>query len=136
MGKRKEKSTCLNCQKEFHASYTSFGKYCSNKCQFEYSAKEIFKRIENGEQLRSRYMKKYLIHKYGEKCLNPDCGWDWSKYCRIELEHKDGNSTNNELSNLTLLCPNCHSNTSTYGNKNRGNGRKVRRQRYQEGKSY
>jgi hypothetical protein len=26
----------------------------------------------------------------------------------LELHHKDGNHYNNELSNLEILCPNCH----------------------------
>ena len=81
-------------------------------------------------------MKKYLIKIYGDKCLNPDCGWDWKKSCIIELEHIDGNSLNNNLKNLTLLCPNCHSMTPTYKSKNNGNGRFKRRQRYKKGKSY
>lgn len=37
----------------------------------------------------------------------------------LELEHIDGNSSNNVLSNLTLLCPNCHSLTTTYRGKNK-----------------
>ena len=36
----------------------------------------------------------------------------------IELEHIDGDHNNNELSNLTILCPNCHAQTSTYRGKN------------------
>jgi len=37
----------------------------------------------------------------------------------LELEHVDGNSRNNLLENLTLLCPNCHAQTDTYRGKNR-----------------
>ena len=44
----------------------------------------------------------------------------------LELEHKDGNSSNNTEENLECLCPNCHSQTSTYKAKNKGNGRKLR----------
>jgi predicted HNH restriction endonuclease len=54
----------------------------------------------------------------------------------LELEHKDGNGENNDLKNICLLCPNCHSQTATYKNKNKGNGRHYRRKRYSEGKSY
>ncbi len=36
----------------------------------------------------------------------------------LELEHIDGDSTNNDFSNLTLLCPNCHSQTMTYRGRN------------------
>lgn len=36
----------------------------------------------------------------------------------LELDHIDGNHKNNELSNLRLLCPNCHAFTPTYKTKN------------------
>lgn len=43
------------------------------------------------------------------------------------LDHIDGNSSNNSLSNLRLLCPNCHSQTSTFAGKNsKSNGREKR----------
>lgn len=37
----------------------------------------------------------------------------------LELEHRDGNSKNNSLDNLELLCPNCHAQTPTYRSRNR-----------------
>lgn len=36
---------------------------------------------------------------------------------RLEIDHIDGNWSNNLLTNLQYLCPNCHSQTSTYGYK-------------------
>ncbi|KKN44419.1 hypothetical protein LCGC14_0693330 [marine sediment metagenome] len=39
----------------------------------------------------------------------------------LELEHVDGNHTNNNLENLRLLCPNCHAQTPTYRGRNRNN---------------
>ncbi len=36
----------------------------------------------------------------------------------LHLDHIDGDNTNNTLENLRLLCPNCHSLTSTYCGKN------------------
>lgn len=36
----------------------------------------------------------------------------------LELDHIDGNRNNHKLSNLRILCPNCHSQTSTYRGKN------------------
>jgi predicted HNH restriction endonuclease len=45
----------------------------------------------------------------------------------LEIEHIDGNFENNAEENLELLCPNCHSLTSTYKGANKGSGRKERK---------
>lgn len=126
--KRKKEYTCLNCKKELKSKQY---KYCSLKCQNELKRKNIFKKIENGNtSLYVKNYKKYLIHKYGEKCMK--CGWNeinkFTGNVPIQLEHKDGNSENNSLENLELLCPNCHSLTSTYGALNIGNGRQKRKE--------
>lgn len=42
----------------------------------------------------------------------------------LELHHKDGNHHNNKYKNLEILCPNCHSQTSTFRFKNKGKGMK------------
>lgn len=39
------------------------------------------------------------------------------KSISLELNHIDGNRYNNNLDNLELLCPNCHSQTPTYRSK-------------------
>lgn len=36
----------------------------------------------------------------------------------LHAHHIDGDKTNNELNNLSLLCPNCHSQTDNFGSKN------------------
>ena len=36
----------------------------------------------------------------------------------LHMDHKDGDNLNNVLSNLRFLCPNCHSQTETYGGRN------------------
>jgi len=40
----------------------------------------------------------------------------------LQLHHINGNNKDNRLENLTMLCPNCHSQTNNYagGNKKRG----------------
>lgn len=46
------------------------------------------------------------------------------------LDHKDGDNRNNVLSNLRILCLNCHGLTDTYAGKNIGRYRKNNRDRY------
>ncbi|MEO7092882.1 MAG: hypothetical protein ABI175_06500, partial [Polyangiales bacterium] len=43
------------------------------------------------------------------------CGRDLT----LQLEHINGISNDHRLENLRLLCPNCHSQTATYGNRSR-----------------
>lgn len=129
---------CKNCQVE--SKKRSAKIYCSNACQKAYERKIRFENIEAGnlEGIAERRIRDYLIAKHGAKCVK--CGWDKvnpvTGKCPIELEHIDGNSQNNKLENLCLLCPNCHSLTPTYKALNKGSGRHKRRMRYNEGKSY
>ena len=41
----------------------------------------------------------------------------------LEIDHKDGNNSNNEISNLRYLCPNCHSQTPTWRGRNKNTGK-------------
>jgi 5-methylcytosine-specific restriction endonuclease McrA len=107
-------------------------KYCSSSCYGKHQTEQIFKRIESGDtSLYVDNYRKYLIEKYGNKCMK--CGWHeinpTTGLVPIQLEHKDGNSDNNNLSNLEILCPNCHSLTPTYGALNKGYGRAKRREK-------
>lgn len=51
-----------------------------------------------------------------EQCENSI--WN-GKPIPLELHHVDGNRFNNELENLQILCPNCHTLTPNYGNRKR-----------------
>lgn len=46
-----------------------------------------------------------------------ECGiTNWrGKFLRLHVEHKNGDNLDNRKDNLTFLCPNCHSQTETYG---------------------
>ena len=134
--KDKSKKKCLNCDELIK---TGSIKYCSYNCQQSFQRKKIFEKIEAGDtSLYFRNYKHYLIEKHGEKCM--ECEWSKtnpiSGKIPIELEHIDGDSNNNKLENLKLLCPNCHSLTPTYKALNKGKGRHSRRERYKSGKSY
>ena len=76
----------------------------------------------NKRPIRSLDLKKRLIREgiLEHKCYR--CGlttWN-NEPIPTELDHIDGNHYNNDLSNLTILCPNCHAQTDTYCGKNIG----------------
>lgn len=129
----KKISICANCQKILIKRQK---KFCSYDCQREYEYKEYIIRWKNGEEkgtkgefLVSSYIRRYLKEKYDNKCAL--CGWgEVNKYTGnipLEIEHIDGNYKNNKEENLILLCPNCHSLTSTYKGANIGHGRLTRK---------
>ena len=49
-----------------------------------------------------------------------ECGIsEWcDKPLTLEVDHIDGDNSNNELTNLRVLCPNCHSQTPTWRGRN------------------
>ena len=84
--------------------------------------KPIEEYLKNKAQISTYHLKNRLIEEgiVQRKCYN--CGLTkWrDQPIPIELEHIDGNNKNNALSNLTLLCPNCHALTPTYRGRNIG----------------
>jgi hypothetical protein len=57
----------------------------------------------------------------GRKYKCEKCGigniWNNEKLC-IQIDHINGDCLNNTKENLRFLCPNCHSQTNTFGSKN------------------
>lgn len=70
----------------------------------------------------NRVIKQKLIddYNYSEKCAicNLENKWQGKKLV-LQLDHINGDNKDNRIENLRLLCPNCHSQTSTFcKNKN------------------
>lgn len=113
--------SCVNCGKECKYHRNKVNKYCSGDCQHEHHWKMRFEQISNGVILDG-HMKRYITETRGYKC--EECGQDGihnNKPLTLQMDHIDGNSDNNSLTNLRLLCPNCHTQTDTFGNGGLGN---------------
>jgi len=123
---------CLECSESFTYSGSVKYKYCSNKCQQWFQTK---KKIESGNYT-APMAKRYLLKIRGIEC--EICGiTEWcGQPVPLVLDHINGNSDNNALDNLRLVCGNCDMQLPTYKSKNRGNGRHSRRIRYEAGQSY
>jgi Zn finger protein HypA/HybF involved in hydrogenase expression len=126
---KKPRAKCLNCDKEVATSQAVF---CSNSCYSDYKYKEYIQAWKEGKVngtkadiFMSNHLRRYLMEKYEKRCSK--CGWNEKHPITgkvpLEIDHIDGNWTNNDEANLQLLCPNCHSLTPTFKNLNKGKGR-------------
>lgn len=131
-------SFCKFCNKKFILKNRKLQLYCSSKCHALEKQKIVQDKILNGEVdgHSSGTIKKYLIKNRGHKCEICNIT-EWNKKpIVLIMDHINGNSEDNSLLNLRLICSNCDSTLPTYKGKNKGFGRAYRRERYAQGKSY
>lgn len=113
---------CLQCGKECIKKPQSTGKFCSNVCQREYQyINDTKPKIERGEVTTPSTLKKYILREREHECSVCGLKPEWNgKPLALQLDHIDGDSDNCIPDNLRLLCPNCHTQTPTYGAKGKG----------------
>lgn len=69
----------------------------------------------NRSKLKGRIIKGNLIPYVCASCGNEG---EWNgKPLSLQLDHENGINTDNRISNLRFLCPNCHTQTDTYAGK-------------------
>ena len=99
---------CKNCEKDLLRRPSEINKshsgdfFCNKSCFATYSNKGKRRNWKGGlYSYRPRALKTY-----GEKCNR--CGYnEYSKV--LEVHHVNHNRNNNEVENLEVLCPTCHS---------------------------
>lgn len=106
--------------------------YCSCQCASAHRSKlstaDFIGRGGTYGRVSPHLLARCLRRHFGERCSR--CGWSErhpkTGNVPVEVEHVDGDWQNNRLTNLTLLCPNCHALTPTFRGLNRGHGRPYR----------
>ena len=132
------KTNCQICGKEFEhiSSRCNKAKYCSRRCyhkaqylkgSVEYICRHCSKRFRGSPSHKRKYCSKACVNKAGREIWKPRfstvrktmvrrkminecarCGFKTFPKI-LGIHHKDRNRLNNELNNLEVLCPNCHS---------------------------
>ncbi len=132
--RRKSKPNSLKCK--ICSTPIQYGRtYCGNTCIAEDRRAEWYQSWldgthnavgDNGYKLA--VVRQLLIKLRGARC--EICGWDkinpTSGHCPIEMDHINGDKMNNFITNLRLLCPNCHAMTPTYRYLNSSNSKTKR----------
>ncbi len=110
--------TCINCG---NATARKRYKYCSNKCQLawqrEHVKRPLFEKGELNIRNNDVLITYFLAEKQGGRFCSC-CGLsEWrGEPIPLDIDHENGDNSDNDPGNLRLLCPNCHRLTETWGN--------------------
>jgi predicted RNA-binding Zn-ribbon protein involved in translation (DUF1610 family) len=115
LGLNRSKNTYSALRKDFE-HYGIFPQFKKRRGTSPYAIEDIF--CENStydrSTLRNRIIKEEILQ---YKCS--ECGIiDWNgNPLSLQLDHINGVPNDNRMENLRFLCPNCHSQTKTWGSK-------------------
>jgi predicted RNA-binding Zn-ribbon protein involved in translation (DUF1610 family) len=105
--------------KKFNLDTSHFDPYKNSRRQKSLESSQIFKENSTTSRstLRSRMIKEKVVpYKCGECGIPPE--WN-GKELVLQVEHINGDNSDNRINNLKFLCPNCHTQTPTWGSKKR-----------------
>lgn len=124
---------CKKCKAEIKGQNKLF---CSNECKKSFRLESNILKMKGMIDIPPSSVRKTIMAIREHKCNI--CGLtSWNGVdIPLVVDHINGNSSDNTVENLRLICPNCDAQTPTYKSKNRGSGRHYRRERYKLGKSY
>lgn len=113
--------------------------YCSQECQHRY---QYFMRVQDVfshgdlQGYSAGFKRRFILDLCGTQCEICDLTTWRGQDIPLELDHINGNSEDDRIENLRMVCGNCAMQLPTYKSRNRGKGRHWRRERYAAGKSY
>lgn len=119
---RSNRSNLITVCNEFELAIPKFNRKRPAKPR-KWSSESILKDFTDTNEITpsNTSLKNWFLQVYtGDKiCVICNLAQVWNgKPLILQLDHIDGNKRNNTLTNLRLLCPNCHSQTDTFVRKN------------------
>ena len=120
----KKKILCLKCGKENAIPISSNFQFCSRGCEQSYkidkweNGEDVFK--NNFEGTFPKWARGEIIKRVGGQCqaIRSDTGQRCTESrvkpngnSILEIDHVDGDASNNSVNNISVLCPSCHAMT-------------------------
>jgi hypothetical protein len=135
MGEALEKIGLKPAGGNYHLARLRVNKLGLDTSHFIYKPKGMGKRrrvpteeilVKNSSWSSSSRLRERLIKEgYFDEVCSICKMTEWlGKKMPLELDHINGEKTDNRIENLRLICPNCHSFTPTYRGRNRGKKQK------------
>lgn len=130
--------SCKHCLETFSfKSHSNTHVYCTDACHREYVSRQkelrfatLYNDWMSGKTLAVKnprpLIKQFVTKRDGHICSSCKLTTWLGKEITLWCDHIDGDATNNAPSNFRLICPNCDSQSDTFGAKNYGKGRKSR----------
>jgi len=114
------KNRCI--EEKVDISHIALGVGSNKGRKFNAKKKPLSQVLTQNSSYARHYLKKRLVNegllKYECSCCGNNGVW-LGKIITLQLEHKNGIHNDNRIENLCFLCPNCHSQTSTFSGKNK-----------------
>lgn len=107
---QKVKYSCINCTfclKEFEPNRID-KKFCSSYCYKRYGKKFLGHSIGSQKEANKKRDSKRRPYQQYKKLYCESCNFIPTHPCQLDVDHIDGDHSNNEIDNLQTLCANCH----------------------------
>lgn len=118
--------------KELNIDISHFDRYINNRKRIAVKKKSLDEILVKDSSythtvnLKERLIKENVIKYECAICHNKGI-WN-NNILILQLDHINGDHTDNRLENLRLLCPNCHSQTETFAGKNNTGKKRYKKQ--------
>jgi 5-methylcytosine-specific restriction endonuclease McrA len=116
---------CGHCGIECKWRHQGNNKFCSIECSAKNKTKVAQEEFWAGNKpnIFRDVARRFIAERRGYNCEVCSIS-EWAgKALTLHVDHINGDPSNNHPTNLRLICPNCHSQTSFLGGANKGRGR-------------